>query len=274
MHYPKITIVTPSFNQSRYLEQTIQSVIGQGYPNLEYIIMDGGSTDGSVEIIEKYSRYIDYWCSKPDDGQADAIFRGFKRSTGHILSWINSDDILCDRSLFKVADTFRENSDLGLVFGNSFLINESSKFKRCLIPDPNFKYYLYGASSIFQGSVFYTRDAYIKSGGINPKWFYSMEYELFLNIHKDNKVSYIPYFIGCFRIQPLAKSSNYQELGRQEYAAIFKNVLDINIHGIEYKLKRVLSSVLAKSKPSFIFNRLFRTAHQRRLYSKLVEHCS
>jgi len=97
--WPRITIVTPSFNQASFLEETIRSVLLQGYPNLEYLIFDGGSSDGSVEIIKKYSRWIDYWISAPDGGQSSAINSGLKRGTGEYASWLNSDDLLCQNAL-------------------------------------------------------------------------------------------------------------------------------------------------------------------------------
>lgn len=93
MNYPKISIVTPSFNQSEFLELTIRSVLDQGYPNLEYIVIDGGSTDGSVDIIKKYADKISYWVSEKDGGQYDAINKGFARSSGEIMGWINSSDL-------------------------------------------------------------------------------------------------------------------------------------------------------------------------------------
>lgn len=104
MNYPKISIITPSFNQAQYLEETILSVIGQGYPSLEYIIIDGGSTDGSVDIIRKYADKIAYWVSEPDKGMYDAIQKGFDKSTGEIMGWINSDDMLHNKSLFVMAE--------------------------------------------------------------------------------------------------------------------------------------------------------------------------
>jgi glycosyltransferase involved in cell wall biosynthesis len=103
---PKITIVTPSYNQGKYIEETIRSVLLQQYPNLEYIIMDGGSSDESVEIIKKYSKWISYWKSEPDKGQSDAINKGMKIGTGSIAGWINSDDMLCKDALNRFAYNF------------------------------------------------------------------------------------------------------------------------------------------------------------------------
>ena len=101
--YPKITVVTPNYNYGHYLEETIRSVLLQGYPNLEYIIIDGGSTDNSVEIIKKYESYVTYWESKPDRGQTHAINKGLERATGEIFNWINSDDILMPGALLAIA---------------------------------------------------------------------------------------------------------------------------------------------------------------------------
>ena len=107
--WPRITIITPSYNQGQFLEETIRSVLLQGYPNLEYMVIDGGSTDNSVEIIKKYAPWIDYWVSEPDRGQAHAINKGFARCTGDIVGWINSDDLLLPGALAMVADGYRKN---------------------------------------------------------------------------------------------------------------------------------------------------------------------
>lgn len=99
--WPKISIVTPSFNQGQYIEETIRSILLQGYPNLEYIVIDGGSTDGAVDVIRKYEKWLTYWVSEPDKGQADAINKGLERCTGEIFNWINSDDILLPNVAFN-----------------------------------------------------------------------------------------------------------------------------------------------------------------------------
>ena len=117
-NFPKISIVTPSYNQAEFLERTILSVLNQDYPNLEYIIIDGGSTDGSVEIIKKYEKYLAYWVSEKDKGQSDAINKGFQKSTGDILAWLNSDDTYLSGTLFKVVKAFQENPNADLIFGN------------------------------------------------------------------------------------------------------------------------------------------------------------
>jgi len=114
---PKFSIVTPSYNQGNYIEQTISSVIEQGYPELEYLVMDGGSTDGTKNVLETYDSEIHYWVSEPDKGQADAIFRGFERASGEIIGWLNSDDFLLPDALEKVGAFFAANPDVDCVIG-------------------------------------------------------------------------------------------------------------------------------------------------------------
>jgi len=115
-NYPKIAIVTPSYNQAQFLERTILSVLNQNYPNLEYIIIDGGSTDGSVEIIKKYERYLSYWVSEKENVQADAINKGFQKSTGQILAWLNSDDLYLPNTLVKIMNIFLRNKEITFLY--------------------------------------------------------------------------------------------------------------------------------------------------------------
>src|SRR3989339_415746 len=112
-NYPRITVVMPSFNQARYIEESIQSVLDQMYPNLEFIILDGGSTDGSQEIIERYADRLTYWHSQPDKGQTDALIMGFDRSTGDLIGWVNSDDVLLPGCLHTIADAFVARPECG-----------------------------------------------------------------------------------------------------------------------------------------------------------------
>ncbi len=119
MDLPRITIVTPSFNQAKYLPETIESVLKQDYPNLEYIIIDGGSTDGSVDVIKRYERHLAYWVSEKDSGQSEAINKGFARSTGELFNWINSDDILFPGALHCIAQAFVKHRDAAFIVGDN-----------------------------------------------------------------------------------------------------------------------------------------------------------
>jgi len=122
--WPKISIVTPSFNQGTYLEKTIRSVLLQGYPNLEYIIIDGGSTDQSVEIIKKYESWVDFWVSEEDRGQSHAINKGLEKATGELLGWLNSDDYFLPDALFKLARSYLEDSSVGAIYGQGHMVDE------------------------------------------------------------------------------------------------------------------------------------------------------
>lgn len=115
---PRISIVTPSYNQARYLPETIESILKQDYPNLEYIIIDGGSTDGSVEVIKRYESHLAYWVSEKDSGQSEAINKGFRKSTGVLFNWINSDDVLFPGALHRIAQAYLRRPDAALILGD------------------------------------------------------------------------------------------------------------------------------------------------------------
>jgi len=205
--WPKISIVTPSFNQAQYLEETIRSVLLQGYPNLEYIIIDGGSTDGSVEIIKKYEPWLTYWVSEPDRGQSHAINKGFEKSTGEIMAWINSDDYYLPGAFYTIAIAFANNTDwiAGAclwIDSEEHLIYTSKKPKvsaeEWLVDD------LYS-----QPGVFWRRNLWNKSNHINEKLQYSFDYELWLQFATfQMEAFWIDKPIAIFRLHSLSKTSN------------------------------------------------------------------
>ena len=180
MTYPKISIVTPSFNQGKYLEETILSILNQKYPNLEYIIIDGGSTDNSVEIIKKYKKHLAYWVSEKDNGQSDAINKGLQRVTGDLFNWINSDDYLEEKSLFRVAETYDTNPEKKIFcFGLYYLRgNKKELFRQKNIPADSMQCFC--EPVISQPSTFFSTSAIRKTGSINALLHYSMDYELWL----------------------------------------------------------------------------------------------
>lgn len=177
---PKITIVTPSYNQGQFLDDTIQSVLGQGYPNLEYIVMDGGSTDSSVEIIKKHEKHLAYWVSAKDGGQSAAINAGFARATGDILGWLNSDDMYLPGALAFIADRLNTQKP-EIVFGNCIHLRENtvalygSDVARDQAAAP-----LTLHDYIIQPSSFWTKTAWETVGLLDETLHYSFDWEWFL----------------------------------------------------------------------------------------------
>ena len=198
-------MVTPSFNQAEFLEQTIQSVLGQCYENLEYLILDGGSTDGSFEIIKKYDDRLKFWVSEKDGGQAEAINRGFSLATGDILCWINSDDFFLPGTLAAVADEFLSGHDL--IYGGC--ISFSDKGKRCLINRPP-EYdmeLLHLVDYIVQPSSFWTRDLWLKTGPLNESLHFTFDWEWFLRASKNCNFKKTDKILSAYRFHPQHKTS-------------------------------------------------------------------
>ncbi len=214
MNWPKITIVTPSLNQASYIEQTIDSVLSQDYPNLEYIVIDGGSQDGSVDIIKKYAKHLTYWESQKDRGQSHAINKGIFRATGTIFNWLNSDDWLAPKALLEVAAAFK-NETVTLYSGNIQYYDQS---KNQLLPAEGsrmdvdlVRFIAYGAQ--VQPSTFYKMSFVQRVGGLNELLHFCMDKELYLKYLLLNATSGIytnTATIANFRQHSAAKSANYK----------------------------------------------------------------
>jgi glycosyltransferase involved in cell wall biosynthesis len=274
MNLPKISIVTPSYNQGQYLEDTILSVLGQFYPNLEYFIYDAGSTDHSVEIIKKYEDKITFWVSEKDKGQADAINKGFLKCTGDILMWLNSDDILMPNVLHFIAEQYMEHGD-GIYFGNCIHFKELSpsgsyasgsnvisKFNA--VP-------LQLSDTIIQPSSFWSKDVWLKNGPLIENFHFGFDWEWFLRAEKNN----IPFYpinrpLSLYRFHKEHKSSTGGDKRRDELYEIYK------IYNPSYaKLYQLIRNVDFTSSPlqSFIFKvgkLIFRKKFTKTYFVKLL----
>lgn len=204
---PKISIITVSLNQRDFIEENILSVKTQKYPNVEHLIIDGGSVDGTLDILEKYGRDIT-WISEPDNGQSDALNKGFKKATGDIIGWINSDDKLHPNALSIVAEYFRANIDSIGVVGDLAIIDETSKVLEVIKSSSYNKNYLVNiAKGITQPSTFFKRSVFGKVGYIDESLEYVMDRDLFIRIASIRQIDYIPTTLAEFRIQPDSKTA-------------------------------------------------------------------
>ena len=202
--YPRITIVTVSYNQASYLESTIKSVLNQNYPNLEYIIMDGGSTDGSLEIIKKYAHTLAYYESAKDNGMYDALNKGFKKSTGEIMAWINSDDIYIPNSFFIVAEIFSKFQNINWLLGCSSLLDEKNRIVKIspVSKWAKYNYYLGEWRWIQQESVFWRKSLWEKTGSrINTSLKVAGDFELWLRFFRYDNLYSLNAPLGCFRLR-------------------------------------------------------------------------
>jgi glycosyltransferase involved in cell wall biosynthesis len=212
---PRITIITPSFNQAAYLEQTICSVLGQGYPNLEYIIIDGGSTDSSVDVIRKFANRIAYWVSEKDRGQAHAINKGLERATGDIVAYLNSDDYYLDGALARVADCFNRYPDVDLLHGRCRVVDRGGmKVGERIGSITEYDEILdlwevwWNRRNFVQPEVFWTKRIGDKIGPFREDLFWVMDYEYWLRIlGAGGRVCFIDAELAAFRLQPNQKST-------------------------------------------------------------------
>lgn len=246
MEWPKISIVTPSYNQAVYIEATIQSVLEQNYPNLEYIVIDGGSTDGSVEIIKKYEDQLAFWVSEPDEGMYFAIQKGFDRSTGEIMAWINSDDMYYSGALFVVAEIFSRFHEVNWLIGNPSFYDESgrtisvSKFRQY----SKFDFYSLDYVWIQQESTFWRRPLWERAGSkLNLQMKYAADSELWLRFFRFEKLYATEALIGGFRY----RSSNQISLNKlDEYIEEAKSKITKEPLVTSDKIKLNLYLILSK----------------------------
>ena len=189
---PLVSIITPSFNQARYLESTIQSVLVQDYPRIEYIIVDGGSTDGSVDVIKKYAGRLAWWVSEQDKGQTDAINKGFNRASGEILAWLNSDDTYNPGAVSTAVKYLTENPDVAMVYADCNYINEQGgvigKFNSAQTDHRRLRE---GYVHIPQQTMFFRASYWQEVGPLDPSFYFAMDYDLWTRIAARAPIKYL-----------------------------------------------------------------------------------
>ncbi len=207
--WPTIAIVTPSYNQAQYIDQTIKSVLDQQYPALEYVIQDGASKDESPQIIDRYKAQLTYSESSPDSGQTNAINKGFKHTHGEIMAWLNSDDMLLPGTLHRVGRYFADHPEVDVVYGHRIIINQDGmEIGRWVLPGHS-KQILNYADYIPQETLFWRRSIWDKAGGqVDEQFRFAMDWDLILRM-RDAGANFarLPYFMGLFRVHTAQKTS-------------------------------------------------------------------
>lgn len=217
----KVSIITPSFNQSRFLEQTIRSVLEQDYPALEYFVIDGGSTDFSVEIIKKYESKLAGWVSEKDWGQADAINKGIRASSGEIVAWLNSDDTHQPGAIQKAIETFQSHPEVGLVYGDVLSIDENSQPFNLQTFQPYHLEDLMSFRIISQPAVFMRRAVLEQTGLLDLSYHYLLDHHLWLRMAQIAPIAYIPRTLAAARYHAAAKNlAHTVEFGREAFRIV------------------------------------------------------
>ncbi len=206
-YLPLVSIVTPSFNQARYLEATIQSVLSQTYPRLEYIIVDGGSTDGSVDIIKKYESKLAWWVSEKDKGQTDALNKGFTHAKGDILAWLNSDDTYEPGAISEAVHLMQQNPEIGLLYGDANYINEEGRvIGKFPAAQTDLKRLREGYVHIPQQATFFRGNLWREVGPLDPSFYFAMDYDLWVRLAAHSQVKYVPQTWANFRLHTAGKT--------------------------------------------------------------------
>jgi len=241
----KISIITPSYNQAAFIERTIQSVLEQNYPDLEYIVMDGGSTDGTVEILKKYSDRI-IWKSEKDHGQSDAINKGLKMATGDIVAYLNSDDTYEPGALQRVAEFFKNNPDAEWAYGKCKIINENDReirkpitaYKNLLSKKYSYKKLL-AENFISQPAAFWKRQIHSEIGFFDENEHFCMDYEFWLRIGQKYPAGVIDGYLANFRYHANSKSGGVNKKQFQDELRLAKKFgadypLSVFLHKVNY----------------------------------------
>jgi glycosyltransferase involved in cell wall biosynthesis len=204
---PIVSIITPSFNQARYLEATIQSVLSQDYPRIEYMIVDGGSNDGTADIIKKYESKLTGWVSEKDKGQTDAINKGFARANGEILAWLNSDDTYEPGAVTAAVSYLRKHPEVGMVYGDCNFINESGQvIGKFGSAQTSYHLLRQGYSHIPQQTMFFRAELWKQAGPLDPSFYFAMDYDLWTRIAARSEIRYVPQTWANFRLHTSGKT--------------------------------------------------------------------
>jgi glycosyltransferase involved in cell wall biosynthesis len=221
-------VVIPSFNQAAFLGKAIRSVLDQRYPRVELVVADGGSSDGSRDVIERHVPSLTWWCSEPDKGQANALNKGFARTSGDIMAWLNSDDRLAPGALFRVAAFFSKRPDVEAVYGQRILIDEADRdIGRWILP-PHDGRALRWVDYVPQETLYWRRDLWKRTGGaLDERYHFALDWDLLLRFRRAGaKMVRLPFFLGLFRVHAAQKTmDSIEATGFREMQALRERTL-------------------------------------------------
>ncbi|MEJ2596866.1 MAG: glycosyltransferase family 2 protein [Anaerolineales bacterium] len=204
---PLVSIVTPSFNQASYLEETLRSVLDQDYSNIEYILVDGGSTDGSQEIIQRYADRLAWWVSEADRGQTEAINKGFAHAHGEILAWLNSDDTYLPGAIAQAVAYLQAHPEAGMVYGDANLVDETGAvIGKFPARQTDYRRLRRGYVHIPQQAAFFRADLWRQVGPLDPSFYFAMDYDLWVRLARRAPLHYFPRLWANFRLHAAGKS--------------------------------------------------------------------
>ncbi len=255
-HPPTISIVIPALNQADFLEKAIQSILEQQYPQVELVVADGGSTDGSVEILGKYSKQIFWWCCEPDSGQTNALNKGFSHTTGEIMAWLNADDLLLPGSLARIATFMDADKSVEAAYSHRICVDERGReIGRWILP-PHDNRILKWSDFVPQETLFWRRSLWEKVGAkLDESFDFAMDWELLLRFRKVGaNIVRLPCFLGLFRIHSKQKTiADMEEVGQKEMDRLRKRSLgfspakhQITFGTLDYLLKARLLELMWK----------------------------
>jgi len=261
---PKISVITPSFNQAAYLERTIRSVLDQGYPNLEYVIIDGGSTDGSLDIIRKYANRLAYWVSEPDQGQANAINKGLRLATGEWVAWQNSDDVFYEGAFSQLAQKTSQSPDADLIIGNMNLIDKNDVLLRDIkYVRPTYRSMLAEGMVLTNQSAFWKRRLHTEVGYLSEDFDCGFDFEWFLRILEYGiSAVHVNSTWGGLRMHEETKTSNHQAVFVREYEKILQGRETSSLRKKYYKIRRMVL-MLGQGNFSYVLRGLLRRSYLR-----------
>ncbi len=219
-------MVTPSYQQGAFLDNTIRSVLSQRYPRLQYVVQDGGSTDDSVAIIKRYAKQLHAWSCSSDDGQAQAIVRGFTRTDAPVMGWLNSDDMLLPGALKTVGEFFRDHRDVDVVYGHRIVVDaQGRQVGRWVLPRHHWSGITW-RDFVPQETLFWRRSIWDRVGGIDTSFRFALDWDLIIRFHQAGaKFVRIPRFLGAFTTHPAQKSLAARDTtGKHEFERIRKHI--------------------------------------------------